>query len=56
MTKPLVEGVGGYMVLLPRPRDNGPDTRDVKGWGATTEGPGSEKAQPLLIKRPSFGV
>lgn len=38
--------------LLPPPRDNGPDTRG----GGSTEGPASQKALPLLIKRPSFPV
>lgn len=41
-------GEGGG--VLPPPRDNGPDT-----WGGgSTEGLASQKALPLLIKRPSF--
>lgn len=38
--------------VLPLPRDNGPDTRG----GGSTEGPASQKALLLLIKRPSFGA
>lgn len=38
---------GGF---LPTPRDNGPDAQG----GGSAEGPASQKALVLLIKRPSF--
>lgn len=36
-------------MLLPTPRDNGPDAQG----GGRAEGPASQKALVLLIKRPS---
>lgn len=45
------EGDGGGG--LPPPSDNGARHMGY-GGGASTEGPASQKALPLLIKRPSF--
>lgn len=50
MTKRLAGGGEGG--LLPTPRDNGPDAQG----GGRVEGPASQKALVLSIKRPSFAA